>query len=73
MTDKKRDFYLETVDRMEPDISWIDTAAGWASCSVSLKRIADALVWFKGVIIACAVLYWVLVAIRLVIEYGVLK
>jgi len=35
--------YQDTVTRMEPDISFIDTAAGWASCAVSLKRIADTL------------------------------
>lgn len=33
--------YEDTVSRMEKDISFVDTAAGWASCSISLKRIAD--------------------------------
>jgi hypothetical protein len=38
-----RDPYLDTVDRMEPDISHIDASAGWASVAISLKRIADSL------------------------------
>jgi hypothetical protein len=37
------DAYRETLERMEPDISFIDTAAGWASIAISLKRIADSL------------------------------
>lgn len=37
------DPYLDTLDRMEPDIAAIDAAAGWASIAISLKRIADAL------------------------------
>jgi hypothetical protein len=37
------DSYKETIDRMEPDICFIDTAAGWASIAISLKRIADSL------------------------------
>lgn len=35
--------YLETVARLEPDITPIDAAAFYASAAVSLKRIADAL------------------------------
>ncbi len=35
--------YLDTVDRLEPDITMIDSGAGWASIAISLKRIADAL------------------------------
>lgn len=35
--------YLDTLDRMEPDIAHIDASAGWASIAVSLKRIADSL------------------------------
>lgn len=35
--------YLETLDRMEPDIHMIDAGAGWASIAISLKRIADEL------------------------------
>lgn len=35
--------YLETVSRLEPEIHPIDAAAAYASVSISLKRIADAL------------------------------
>lgn len=35
------DYYLHTIDRMEPDIAFIDASAGWASIAISLKRIAD--------------------------------
>lgn len=35
--------YLNTVARLEPEITPIDTAAGWASIAISLKRIADTL------------------------------
>jgi hypothetical protein len=35
--------YLATIDRLEPEIAPIDSAAGWASIAVSLKRIADSL------------------------------
>lgn len=35
--------YLQTIDRLEPDIHMIDTGAGWASAAISLKRIADEL------------------------------
>jgi len=38
------DAYLDTVKRMEPDITFVDSAAGWASIAISLKRIADAMV-----------------------------
>lgn len=37
------DVYLETIDRLEPDIHMIDAGAGWASAAISLKRIADEL------------------------------
>lgn len=37
------DEYLNTVGRLEPDIHFIDAAAGWASVAVSAKRIADSL------------------------------
>jgi hypothetical protein len=39
----ERNYYLDTIDRMEPDIAAIDATAGWASIAISLKRIADAL------------------------------
>lgn len=42
MADDKN-YYRGTFDRMEPDLAAIDTAAGWASIAISLKRIADAL------------------------------
>jgi hypothetical protein len=35
--------YLDTLQRMEPNIAPIDAAAGWASIAISLKRIADCL------------------------------
>ncbi len=35
--------YLDTIDRLEPDIAMIDHDAGIASIAISLKRIADAL------------------------------
>lgn len=37
------DVYLATVARLEPDITAIDAAGGWASIAISLKRIADAI------------------------------
>lgn len=37
------DAYLDTIKRIEPDISMIDTGAALASIAISLKRIADAL------------------------------
>lgn len=40
MTDRTDSAYLETLDRME-SVAMVDDGAGWASCSVSLKRIAD--------------------------------
>lgn len=36
------DVYDNTINRLEPDIAMIDAGAGWASCAISLKRIADA-------------------------------
>lgn len=36
------DSYLETINRLEKDISPIDASAAYASQSISLKRIADA-------------------------------
>lgn len=42
MTDK-RDYYQETIGRIEPEIATIDTGAALASISISLRRIADAL------------------------------
>lgn len=38
-----KDSYLETLDRMEPDIEMVDPAGSGASIAISLKRIADAL------------------------------
>lgn len=34
--------YLETIDRIEPEIAMIDPAAFYASAAISLKRLADA-------------------------------
>lgn len=36
-------YYLETLARMEQDIAAVDPGAFYASASISLKRIADAL------------------------------
>lgn len=38
----ERDYYAEMWDRVEPDLAIIDTGAGLASISISLKRLADA-------------------------------
>lgn len=35
--------YLETIERMEPDITPVDLTAAAASIAISLRRIADAL------------------------------
>lgn len=35
--------YLDTINRIEPDIAMIDTGAALASIAISLRRIADAL------------------------------
>jgi hypothetical protein len=37
------DAYLDTIERLEPDIAMIDAGAAYASIAISLKRIADAL------------------------------
>lgn len=37
------DAYLDTIERIEPDIAMIDADAAYASIAISLKRIADAL------------------------------
>lgn len=37
------DAYLKTVERLEPEITPIDTPAALASIAISLKRIADLL------------------------------
>lgn len=39
----RKDVYLGTVDRLEPEIAMIDAGAYHASAAISLKRIADAL------------------------------
>lgn len=39
--DQSGDPYLATIDRLEPNIAAIDSSAGWASASISLKRLAD--------------------------------
>lgn len=35
------DDYLATINRLEPDIAFIDASAFYASAAISLKRIAD--------------------------------
>jgi len=37
------DVYLNTLNRMEPDIAAVDLTGAAASIAISLKRIADAL------------------------------
>lgn len=72
MADKRMepnpDYYQETVKRMEPDISWVDTAAGWASCSISLRRIADDIELMRRVVICSAVLFWIVFIIKIYVE-----
>jgi hypothetical protein len=42
MAEKERvDSYLDTIGRLEPDITMIDASAFYASAAISLKRIAD--------------------------------
>lgn len=44
MAEKERvDAYLDTVNRLEPDIAHLDVSAAAASVAISLKRIADVL------------------------------
>lgn len=38
---KAVDSYLDTISRLEPDISPIDASAFYASAAISLKRLAD--------------------------------
>lgn len=37
------DSYLNTINRLEPDIAMIDAGAAYASIAISLKRIADSI------------------------------
>lgn len=61
------DAYMETVERLEPDIHPVDASAFYASAAISLKRIADnsdKLVTFNrwiacGVFGCCVVLVFV--------------
>lgn len=39
----ERNYYAETLDRMEPDIASVDLTAAAASIAISLKRIADSM------------------------------
>lgn len=50
MSEKKypHEVYMDTIERLEPDIGAIDAAAFYASAAISLKRIADTLEWFKN-------------------------
>lgn len=48
----ERDYYSETVARIEPDIAMIDPGAYYASAAISLKRIADFLDWARVEIIS---------------------
>lgn len=45
---KRVSAYLDTVNRLEPDITPIDTGPGLASIAISLKRIADLLAEMKA-------------------------
>jgi hypothetical protein len=40
---ERAEAYLDTVNRMEPDITMLDEGAALASIAISLKRIADCL------------------------------
>ena len=48
MMDDATKTFLDTVDRLEPEIHVIDSGAGFASIAISLKRIADVLEWVKA-------------------------
>ena len=39
----EKDPYLNTIDRLEPELALIDPGAFYASAAISLKRIADCL------------------------------
>lgn len=39
--DRSTNSYLETIKRLEPDITMVDVPAAAASIAISLKRIAD--------------------------------
>lgn len=69
---ENRNYYDETIDRIEPEIAAIDARAYYASAAISLRRIADvmerretlwghvrfmALVVFVLSIIPCAVMF----------------
>ena len=43
VTEQERDAYLNTVNRIEPDVCPLDQAGALASIAISLRRIADAL------------------------------
>jgi hypothetical protein len=43
-------FYLRTVDRLEPNIHMIDPGAYYASAAISLRRLADSATYLTNVI-----------------------
>lgn len=47
---KQVDAYVDTINRLEPDIASIDDVAAYASIAISLRRIADAAVFVKRLI-----------------------
>lgn len=47
MSENPIDSYLNTVERMEPNIHHVDVSGASASIAISLKRIADVLEWLK--------------------------
>ena len=44
------DAYLNTVQRLEPEITPIDVNGAVASIAISLKRIADVMEWIKATV-----------------------
>ena len=47
---KDRDYYQETIGRIEPDIAAIDASTFHASAAISLFRIANAIEKFVAII-----------------------
>ena len=55
----RRDYYGETLDRIEPDIAMIDAGTYYASAAISLHRIANYIGFFRNAAII-AFFVWVI-------------
>lgn len=62
------DSYLNTVDRLEPDIHPVDASAFYASAAISLRRIADQkhLRFSNSIVLAVGVVLGVVFALILI-------